>query len=244
MNTQSHFPAKPRQFSRPELINILIDETVLFIQYIWPSEASEQQAVPLRIYIQEVLRRSRTSFSTLLIALIYLFRLKSALAKECNQSLLEGCRGHYGCGRRMFLAAIIVATKFLQDRGTTNLGWARLSGLSVKEINENERGFLKLLNYNIFVSSPLFSWWSTLLINKVDNSLEVKESLPRVETPVQPPVALTNHKKRSNPGSFTSYPSIRPKYHHSFTCNPYPLSSQHNIELSPPFVESSSEDEE
>ncbi|KAH8916975.1 hypothetical protein BT69DRAFT_1188185, partial [Atractiella rhizophila] len=55
------------------------------------------------------------------------------------------------CGRRMFLAALITASKFLQDRNYSNLAWSKISSLDVREININERAFLALLDYRLHI---------------------------------------------------------------------------------------------
>ncbi|KAI1288273.1 hypothetical protein EDD11_010049 [Mortierella claussenii] len=68
------------------------------------------------------------------------------------------------CGRRTFLAALMVASKYLQDRNYSNKAWAKISGLSIKEINANELIFLKLIDYSLFVSHDTFMRWTALLI--------------------------------------------------------------------------------
>ncbi|KAG0081630.1 hypothetical protein BGZ93_002673 [Podila epicladia] len=68
------------------------------------------------------------------------------------------------CGRRTFLAALMVASKYLQDRNYSNKAWAKISGLSIKEINANELIFLKLIDYSLFVSNETFMRWTGLLV--------------------------------------------------------------------------------
>ncbi|KAG0010606.1 hypothetical protein BGZ80_001349, partial [Entomortierella chlamydospora] len=68
------------------------------------------------------------------------------------------------CGRRTFLAALMVASKYLQDRNYSNKAWAKISGLSIKEINANELIFLKLIDYSLFVSHDTFMRWTALLV--------------------------------------------------------------------------------
>ncbi|KAF9902510.1 hypothetical protein EC991_004842 [Linnemannia zychae] len=68
------------------------------------------------------------------------------------------------CGRRTFLAALMVASKYLQDRNYSNKAWAKISGLSIKEINANELIFLKLIDYSLFVSHETFMRWTALLV--------------------------------------------------------------------------------
>ncbi|KAF9978708.1 hypothetical protein BGZ65_006884 [Modicella reniformis] len=71
-----------------------------------------------------------------------------------------------GCGRRMFLAALILASKFQQDRTYSNKAWSKISGLPVSEINLNEITFLKLIEYRLFVSQAVFQKWITILAEK------------------------------------------------------------------------------
>lgn len=71
-----------------------------------------------------------------------------------------------GCGRRMFLAALILASKFQQDRTYSNKAWSKISGLPVSEINLNEITFLKLIDYRLFVSQAVFQKWITILAEK------------------------------------------------------------------------------
>lgn len=58
----------------------------------------------------------------------------------------------------------MVASKYLQDRNYSNKAWAKISGLSIKEINANELIFLKLIDYSLFVSHETFMRWTALLV--------------------------------------------------------------------------------
>ncbi|KAI0310248.1 hypothetical protein OF83DRAFT_1070830 [Amylostereum chailletii] len=43
------------------------------------------------------------------------------------------------CPRRTFLASLILASKFTQDKGHTNCAWTRLAALSAREVGRCER---------------------------------------------------------------------------------------------------------
>jgi len=64
------------------------------------------------------------------------------------------------CPRRTFLASLLVATKFLQDRAFSNKAWAKLTGLSPREIGRCERALLQVLDWRLWVGK-----------GSVDNSL-------------------------------------------------------------------------
>ncbi|CAG8476986.1 6671_t:CDS:2 [Ambispora gerdemannii] len=152
------------------------DTASLIIEVIWSHFHINPAAkiIPLRVFLQETLRRSRTSYSTLQTALFYLFRIKTQItshqpmtAKPEPRAPKRDNNDPATCGRRMFLAALIIASKYLQDRNYSNKAWSKISGLPVKEINQNEIVFLKLIDYNLFISEDIFKRWSSLLLTHI-----------------------------------------------------------------------------
>lgn len=75
----------------------------------------------------------------------------------------EGCRAMQ-CGRRMFLAALILASKYLQDRNYSTRAWGKISGLQVSEINTNERVFLSAVHWKLHIPEPLFQRWERIVL--------------------------------------------------------------------------------
>lgn len=55
------------------------------------------------------------------------------------------------CPRRTFLAALILASKFLQDRCYSNRAWAKLSGLPPREVSRCERALGDALGWRLWV---------------------------------------------------------------------------------------------
>ena len=132
---------------------------MLAIESIWgclgasgKGKPTECKVLPLRYFITETLRRSRSSCSTLQIALYYLHKSRAIIrervqraemlkkrftalaeAREMDDNAEEGSmiadeltalaaevlacsKDPVTCGRRMFLASLISASKYLQDR--------------------------------------------------------------------------------------------------------------------------------
>ncbi|RGB23656.1 cyclin-domain-containing protein [Rhizophagus diaphanus] len=161
----------------------LVDTAGLIIEVIWANFSVNPSAkiIPLRLFLQETLRRSRTSYSTLQTALFYLFRIKPQISSTSRRTELpltpsseyppdsnqSQNNDPATCGRRMFLAALIVASKYLQDRNYSNRAWSKISGLPVHEINANEICFLKLIDYNLFIAEDIFKRWSSLLLTHI-----------------------------------------------------------------------------
>ncbi|CAO3582519.1 unnamed protein product [Absidia cylindrospora] len=167
-------------------VEALVDMNAMVIEAIWPTSATGSQSVgssivPLRCFIQEVLKRSRTTYSTLQTAFFYLFRARPAIVHYLHTSSatrhsddghqgtapLNGRDAYIHCGRRMFLASLVVASKFVQDKTYRNSVWAKIAGLTVQEINASERVFLGLLDYRLYVAQPTFDQWHQLLHSHV-----------------------------------------------------------------------------
>jgi len=191
----------------------------------------EKELVPLRIYVHEVLRRSRTTFSVLQSAVCYIEAIRGKIPDIAEQE--KSGNAHKGdpmiedrielgeeammaqtssssdcepetmstdtivpdsiqtvtqdqtasmtaqvendgglkkrkapskplpplppqpspllCPRRAFLAALILASKFLQDRCYSNRAWAKLSGLAPREVSRCERALGEALEWRLWV---------------------------------------------------------------------------------------------
>ncbi|GAA5826674.1 hypothetical protein JCM3770_003229 [Rhodotorula araucariae] len=244
-HTDSCLPSAPaaqqQGNDKDRFVSGLVGASVLAIESIWGSSSPSSTAapapsstsgpsnpgvLPLQWFVKEVLRRSRTSCSTLQLALYYLHKSRreirdavaradasrgemvrleqelkaakaraapgacasasypspprspsdeldaahathaSALASELGErfsQLVEAQNSPVLCGRRMFLAALISASKYLQDRNYSNRAWAKISGLAVGEINKNERAFLKVVQFQLHLRAEDFQRWTERL---------------------------------------------------------------------------------
>ncbi len=164
--------------------------------------ATGSGVLPIQFFVKEVLRRSRTSCSTLQLALYYLHKsrrqIREVVAKADASraayldaerqfktaypspplspadapapdvgarfaALLATQNSPVLCGRRMFLASLVAASKYLQDRNYSNRAWARISGLPVNEINVNERIFLGMMGFQLHLKADDFARWAERL---------------------------------------------------------------------------------
>ncbi|CAG8491291.1 10641_t:CDS:2 [Paraglomus occultum] len=183
----------------------LVDTAALIIDVVWSKFTVNPRArlIPMRVFLQQTLRRSRTSYSTLQTALFYLFRIKQQIEQRALKPRGPPTPGDKGsedsshntdpatCGRRMFLAALIIASKYLQDSNYSNKAWSKISGLPLAEINENEVIFLRLIDYKLFIAEDVFKRWSSLLLTHIQaisgsdmdnaNAFRLKENQQSVE---------------------------------------------------------------
>lgn len=162
--------------NRLAYVEALVDINAVVIESIWyptiPKESRVSPVVPLRTFIQEVLKRSRTTYSTLQTALFYLFRARPAIIQHLQQQQQQrSCdkksnwqhNAYISCGRRMFLASLVVASKFVQDKTYRNSAWAKIAGLPVTEINTAERYFLSIMDHRLYIDQSTFDRWHRLL---------------------------------------------------------------------------------
>jgi hypothetical protein len=166
-------PASSDPGSAADLFS-LQDSATQMVEVIWqlsePKSRCETPAgprvLPLRTFIQETLKRSRTSYSTLQVALYYLILIKAHLPKHdftMSQPEDASLRA-LQCGRRMFLAALILASKYLQDRNYSARAWSKISGLKVCEINTNEMAFLEAVNWKLHITDPIWEKWQEVVL--------------------------------------------------------------------------------
>ncbi|KAF9879465.1 g1 s-specific cyclin [Colletotrichum karsti] len=168
-------PTLVRQSDRKlNFVDNLVDSSTQIVEAIWPlssvvcrNELGSKAVLPLRTFIQETLRRSRTSYSTLQVALYYLILIKPHVPKHDftmeQPDDKHECRA-LQCGRRMFLAALILASKYLQDRNYSARAWSKISGLNTAEINQNEIAFLLAVDWKLHITDDVFQRWTEIVL--------------------------------------------------------------------------------
>jgi hypothetical protein len=146
-------------FLTPTFLHIAT--TAFILSSIWPyPHNSSKPIASLPKFLHHLLSHSRTTHSTLQLALLYLFRIKPAV--------ILADKTHYdaeyiSCGRRIFLACLMTAHKYLMDRTYKNVAWAKVSGLPVSEVNRAERVVLELLDWRLGVAPDAWSQWCKMI---------------------------------------------------------------------------------
>ncbi len=144
------------------LLTFLSDQATTIMLLLYPTSASSfastQPLASLKQFIRDFLKKSKTTFSTLQLALLYLVSIKNNTIKTSKEDLpiLQ-------CGRRMFLAALVIASKVLLEPPPKNSAWSKLSGLPLAEINLAERLMLQSLDYKTVISLEEFVEWNNAL---------------------------------------------------------------------------------
>ncbi|KAF9521701.1 hypothetical protein CPB83DRAFT_731240, partial [Crepidotus variabilis] len=93
--------------------------------------------------VKRVLRAAEITMPTLLVTLVYLERAKTVIEIPEDKMTLE----------RVFLGALITASKYLNDVTWRNVHWSMFTALFGKnDIGHIERQFLQVLDYQLRVS--------------------------------------------------------------------------------------------
>ncbi len=113
--------------------------------------------IPLKIFIEESLKRSKTTFNTLITAFIYF----------SNFTRIGGADSRFN-EREIFAGILILAHKYLSDSSYSNKVWANnIFGLDIKTINKIEIYILHKLNYNLYISFDYFKTSRQIFIKKM-----------------------------------------------------------------------------
>ncbi|RCH82822.1 hypothetical protein CU098_002798, partial [Rhizopus stolonifer] len=97
----------------------------------------QQKLLPtLPVFIRHIFHHCKLTPTILVVALIYLERLRNGLPHQS--------KGEFDTPYKIFIAAVILATKFIEDKSTITQSIYRLVAplYHAKEINEMERSFL------------------------------------------------------------------------------------------------------
>ena len=120
-----------------------------------PASTPEDEPPVLRNFIRRVLRRGDISYVTLLLAVLYLQRLRDVRRRWPREGFSLVAGDHSGCAE--FLTALMLADKYLYDTAFANQFWAGANGrYTLEDLNGFERRLLDWLEYDLFVSDAAF----------------------------------------------------------------------------------------
>ncbi|KAG8690984.1 hypothetical protein FRC11_007627 [Ceratobasidium sp. 423] len=124
-----------------------------------PASPAPKTSVPaiaphvMHWFIVELLRRSHTSAPVIRAALAYIARAAPEIRRAITDSDDESSAMDSPLldPRRVYLAAVILGSKFLLDRTYTNKTWAGVSGLEALEVGRCERALAEALQWRLWI---------------------------------------------------------------------------------------------
>lgn len=103
--------------------------------------------ISLNKYLKRFMKYSKPEPSTLIIGLVY-------IDKICENSNLQLTVFNI---HRLVLACLIVAIKYNEDDYYSNEYYAKVGGITLKELNILEYNILILLDFNVFVDEGIYA---------------------------------------------------------------------------------------
>jgi hypothetical protein len=158
-------------------INVLADATCQLLHFLWPTQVTTystrasladkprgEALCALPKFLQELLKRCHATYSALTMALYYICLLQT-LGKIPSP---QDKNNPMHCGRRVFLGALILATKYLQDKSYSMRAWHKVTNIAVKEITCIEKTVLQALDYKMHVPLEHYNNWCAKISAQVE----------------------------------------------------------------------------
>jgi len=142
-----------------QLIALLLEETVArndSLRRASELDNFEREKAPVApaSYVRRIAKYGGCSSCCFVIGLIYLKRLKRRESSVC----LTSCNF-----QRLFLVAVMLAAKFLDDSYYSNKHWAEVGGMTTAELNGLELEFLFRLGFSLALSREEYDDYTRVL---------------------------------------------------------------------------------
>ncbi|KAK7018940.1 hypothetical protein R3P38DRAFT_3274034 [Favolaschia claudopus] len=205
----------------------VVAETVDFAMSTTPPSPSSSRSTPpprvasllptFRPFLTTVLTRAEVTLPTLLVALVYTARARPHLAIALPAYALE----------RVFLGALICASKYTNDSTLKNVHWALCTGVFGKrDIGRIEREFLAVLDWELGVREEDVMAHHEALVGGNMEVVSVEAPAARIALPEQQPTSAfstPSSESVSSSASSLSSPRTPPSAASSSSSGYYPV---------------------
>jgi hypothetical protein len=136
-------------------------------EYITIFHGTKAPALGIRQYIDRIFKYSCCSPSCFVVANIYVDKFV-----QVNNVKLTSLNVH-----RLFITAVMIAAKFVDDAFFNNAYYARVGGISTSELNKLEMKFLFGLNFRLQVSIQTFNNYCLLLEKEASGIIPIERMM-------------------------------------------------------------------
>lgn len=119
----------------------------------------------LRSFVRSILFQSKISYSIVATGLLYLLWSKQSMKRLANLKMAKQI-GIF----EMFVTALMLSSKYLNDRNASNSAWSRISGIPLETLNKMEMKLLSFIEYKLHVEVDLFDRWIKFIFQPVKTS--------------------------------------------------------------------------
>jgi len=134
------------------------DQTPLAKKNVTIFHAPKAPNVPIKAYLERIVKYSPCTSETYILALIYIDRI---IQKRCD-FFITSLNVH-----RLLITSVLVASKYFDDVFYNNAHYSRVGGVPGPEMNSLELEFLRLIDYNLNVSLEVFHSYSNELTKHI-----------------------------------------------------------------------------
>jgi len=111
-------------------------------------------SISIRKYLERITKYAKCSDNQFILALIYIDRF----IEHNSNFQLNSLNIH-----RLLISSIVISLKYDSDYFFNNSTYAKIGGISLKELNALEKEFLSKLHYHLYVDDNEFYFYQTEL---------------------------------------------------------------------------------
>ncbi|KAJ2089584.1 hypothetical protein IW138_003326 [Coemansia sp. RSA 986] len=117
---------------------------------LWMPRSTRESLQPFQTFCYELLRSTQIAVPIVMLTLLYVHKFKQRF---------PGLHGGSGSEYRVFVVALMLASKYLEDNTFTTQTWSEVSHLPARELAIMQREFLVALDHRLHVPEPEFNAW-------------------------------------------------------------------------------------
>ncbi|KAJ1954769.1 hypothetical protein GGI12_005718 [Dipsacomyces acuminosporus] len=139
--------------------NFLSNEQLAYVaartfNKIWMPRCTREALQPFQTFCCELLRSTQIAVPIVMLTLFYVKKFKQRI---------PDVNGGAGSEYRMFVVALMLASKYLEDNTFTTQTWSDVSQLPAKDLIVMQREFLAALDHRLHVTETEYNAWITQL---------------------------------------------------------------------------------
>ena len=142
---------------------------------------SKEPSISLFLYIQRTMRYLPATVDTFIVALIYIDRVLS-FNPEVRLTIYNA--------HRLFITAVLIASKYLDDLFYTNVFFSKVGGISPHEMNRLEIEFLAAVRFSLYVKLEMFQYYRDIIMNLVGVCRLLPLNIPVPSSACVPPSCM------------------------------------------------------
>ena len=122
---------------------------------IKPFISKKIPSISIEKYLERLISHTKMEISTLILILIY-------IDKICKNNKF---RLNYFNIHKLIVTSMLISIKYNEDDFFSNSFYAKVGGVSIRELNNLEYEFLSLIDFDLYVDDDLYSKYSNYILS-------------------------------------------------------------------------------